>query len=84
MTVFMLRVITLATTITLATSNQKVRHRCPMPATSILKMIRNFRLVEARYSSDETPPIKCAVSYLTLQSIVTFHSESFFFNILST
>ena len=49
----------LATTITLATSNQKVRHRCPMPATSILKMIRSFRLVEARYSTDETPHQMC-------------------------
>ena len=32
----------------------KVRYRCPIPTTSILKMIRNFRLIEIKYSTDET------------------------------
>ena len=40
--------------ITLAISNQKMRHRYFMSTTSILKIIRNFRLIEIIYSTDET------------------------------
>ena len=58
--------------------NQRCVNRCPMPATSILKMIRNFRLVEARYSTNEIFFIKCSISYLTMSSIVIFHSEDVF------
>ena len=49
----------LATIIILATSNQKVRHRCPISTTSILKMIRSFRLIEIRYSTNETLQQMC-------------------------
>ena len=55
----------------------KVRHRCPMPATSILKLFRNF--YETGLNIQQMKPfIKCAVNYLTLQFIVIFHSENVF------
>ena len=61
--------------------NQKMRRRCPMPAAStILKMIRNFRLIGVKYSITEPPHhfrlLICGMFYL----IVDPDRTTVFFN----